>query len=64
MRAKAMLTTLMLSFGTPMMVAGDEFAHTQMGNNNPYCQDNALTWLTWEGIDDLHQNLTRYAKRS
>ena len=63
MRAKAMLTTLMLSFGTPMMVAGDEFAHTQMGNNNPYCQDNALTWLTWEGIDDLHQNLTRYAKK-
>ena len=49
-RLKAMMATLMMSFGTPMMVFGDEFARTQMGNNNPYCQDNAITWIAWEGI--------------
>ncbi len=50
-RAKAIMATLLLSVGTPMLVAGDEFLHTQMGNNNPYCQDNVLTWLPWEAID-------------
>ncbi|MBJ3815628.1 glycogen debranching protein GlgX [Shimwellia pseudoproteus] len=46
--AHALLTTLLLSQGTPMLLAGDEHAHTQHGNNNAYCQDNALTWLNWE----------------
>lgn len=50
-RAKAMVSTLMLSFGTPMLVAGDEFYRTMFGNNNPYCQDNILNWVAWEGID-------------
>ncbi len=62
-RAKAMLSTLMLSFGTPMMVAGDDIAHTQMGNNNPYCQDNAITWFTWEGISDDHKGFTRFVRK-
>lgn len=62
-RAKAMMTTLMLSFGTPMMVAGDEFARTQMGNNNPYCQDNALTWIAWEGITSECKDFARYVKQ-
>lgn len=62
-RAKAMLTTLLMSFGTPMMVAGDEFAHTQMGNNNPYCQDNVLTWITWEGITENDKNLAKFTKK-
>ncbi len=44
----AMLTTLLLSQGTPMLLAGDEHGHSQHGNNNAYCQDNALTWLDWE----------------
>ena len=39
---------LMLANGTPMFVAGDEFMHTQGGNNNPYNQDNETTWLDWE----------------
>jgi glycogen operon protein len=39
---------LLLSAGVPMMLAGDEFAQTQGGNNNPYNQDNATTWLDWE----------------
>lgn len=42
-----MLSTLMLSQGVPMLLAGDEFGNTQSGNNNAYCQDNDLTWLDW-----------------
>ncbi|MDP1799383.1 MAG: glycogen debranching enzyme GlgX, partial [Planctomycetaceae bacterium] len=41
------LSTLMLSQGIPMLLAGDEFGHTQRGNNNAYCQDNEVTWLNW-----------------
>lgn len=41
------LTTLFLSQGVPMLLAGDEFGNTQSGNNNAYCQDNAITWLDW-----------------
>ena len=53
-RAKAMLATLMLSQGVPMMLAGDEIAHSQGGNNNAYCQDNEITWLNWQGArEDL-----------
>ena len=62
-RMKAILATLFLSFGTPMLKAGDEFMHTQFGNNNPYCQDNVLTWLTWEAIDKSDTFLVRYVKR-
>ena len=45
---RALLTTLLLSQGTPMLLAGDERGHTQRGNNNAYCQDNALSWLDWQ----------------
>ncbi|AUW58415.1 glycogen debranching enzyme GlgX [Sphingobium sp. SCG-1] len=48
---KAMLSTLFLSRGTIMLTAGDEFGRTQQGNNNAYAQDNAITWLDWEGRD-------------
>ena len=41
------LSTLLLSQGTPMLLAGDEFGHTQHGNNNAYCQDNRISWLDW-----------------
>ena len=50
-RRKAMrnlLGTLLLSAGVPMLTAGDEFARTQRGNNNAYCHDSALTWMSWE----------------
>jgi glycogen operon protein len=40
-------STLLLAQGTPMLLAGDEHGHSQHGNNNAYCQDNALTWLDW-----------------
>jgi glycogen operon protein len=42
-----LLATLMLSQGTPMLLAGDEFGHTQHGNNNAYCQDSPVAWLDW-----------------
>ncbi|MFO1217811.1 MAG: glycogen debranching protein GlgX [Burkholderiaceae bacterium] len=48
---RALLATLLLSLGTPMLLAGDEIGHTQRGNNNAYCQDNALTWLDWAAAD-------------
>ena len=43
----ALLSTLLVAQGTPMLLAGDEHGHSQHGNNNAYCQDNALTWLDW-----------------
>lgn len=45
------LTTLFLSQGIPMLVSGDEISRTQNGNNNPYCQDNEISWLNWEKAD-------------
>lgn len=53
-RVRAMLATLGLSQGVPMLLAGDEFGQSQQGNNNAYCQDNDLTWLDWQaGRSDL-----------
>jgi isoamylase len=46
-----LLTTLFLSQGVPMLVAGDEFGRTQQGNNNAYCQDNEISWLNWAEAD-------------
>jgi glycogen operon protein len=43
-----LMSTLLLSQGVPMLLAGDELSHTQQGNNNAYCQDNEITWLNWE----------------
>ncbi|MDB5525744.1 MAG: glycogen debranching enzyme GlgX [Rhizobium sp.] len=48
---KALLSTLFMSRGTIMLMAGDEFGRTQDGNNNAYAQDNALTWLDWQHAD-------------
>ncbi|HKF72858.1 MAG TPA: glycogen debranching protein GlgX [Stellaceae bacterium] len=47
-----LLATLLLSQGTPMLLAGDELGRTQGGNNNAYCQDNATSWLDWTAVDD------------
>ncbi|OIV35904.1 glycogen debranching enzyme GlgX [Mangrovactinospora gilvigrisea] len=46
-----LLATLLLSAGTPMLVAGDERGRTQGGNNNAYCQDNAVSWMDWADGD-------------
>ncbi|WP_263770600.1 glycogen debranching protein GlgX [Propionivibrio soli] len=48
---RALLATLFLSQGIPMLQAGDELGRTQLGNNNAYCQDNSLTWTDWEHSD-------------
>ena len=50
-RVRAMLTTLMMSQGVPMILAGDELGQSQKGNNNAYCQDNETTWIDWENAD-------------
>jgi glycogen operon protein len=58
-----LLATLLLSRGTPMLVAGDEFARTQQGNNNAYCQDNEISWIDWAGIDPQRLELARFTQR-
>jgi isoamylase len=52
---------LMLANGTPMLCAGDEFMNTQQGNNNPYNQDNEITWLDWE-LFDRNQDMLCFFK--
>ncbi|HDZ72519.1 MAG TPA: glycogen debranching enzyme GlgX [Aurantimonas coralicida] len=49
---RAMLASLLVARGTPMIVAGDEFGRTQGGNNNGYAQDNEITWLDWDNADE------------
>jgi glycogen operon protein len=51
-RKRNMIATLMLSQGTPMLLAGDELSNSQGGNNNAYCQDNEIGWLNWPEEDD------------
>ena len=50
-RRRAMMATLLVSLGVPMVRHGDEIGHTQRGNNNAYCQDNETSWLDWEHAD-------------
>ncbi len=49
---KALISSLFLSRGTIMLTAGDEGGRSQGGNNNAYCQDNAITWMHWDRLDD------------
>lgn len=58
-----MLATLLLSQGTPMLLAGDEFGHSQQGNNNAYAQDNEITWLDWQHITEDGRALTEFVRR-
>ena len=46
-----MLSTLLLSFGLPLLLGGDEIGRTQHGNNNAYCQDNEISWFDWSSAD-------------
>jgi glycogen operon protein len=63
------LTTLLLSQGVPMLLAGDEFGRTQNGNNNAYCQDNPVSWVDWDmdshgkALLDFVRRLIRLRKR-
>ena len=63
---KNLLTTLLLSLGTPMILGGDEFGRSQGGNNNAYCQDNQISWLDYSalnrnrGLFEFVSKLTRF----
>jgi isoamylase len=57
-----LLATLLLSQGTPMLVAGDEMGRTQLGNNNAYCQDSELSWVDWE-LDESRQSFLETVRR-
>jgi isoamylase len=61
-----LLTTLFLSQGVPMLLAGDEISRTQKGNNNAYCQDNEISWLNWKKADkellEFTQKLIHFRK--
>ena len=52
----------MLSHGVPMLMAGDELARTQGGNNNAYCQDNEISWIDWE-LDERARTLQAFTRR-
>ena len=57
-----LLATLLLSQGTPMLLAGDESGRTQQGNNNAYCQDNKISWVNWD-IGKQGQALIKFVQR-
>jgi isoamylase len=57
-----LLTTLLLSQGVPMIVAGDEMGRTQSGNNNAYCQDNPISWVDWADVQE-NSILLDFARR-
>ncbi|SOE47291.1 Glycogen debranching enzyme [plant metagenome] len=62
---RAMLATILLSDGTPMLLAGDEFGNSQSGNNNAYCQDNPISWLDWQvAASPAGQALTRFVAQA
>jgi glycogen operon protein len=58
-QSRAMLATLLFSFGIPMLLGGDEMGRTQRGNNNAYCQDNEITWFDWAAPDTDLLDFTR-----
>ena len=58
---KNFLVTLFISRGIPMLLAGDELRRTQRGNNNAYCQDNAVSWVDWNFLEK-HREIHRFAR--
>lgn len=61
-RKRAMLATLFLAQGTPMLLGGDEFGNSQQGNNNAYCQDGPLGWLKWNHEHELVAYVARLSE--
>jgi isoamylase len=59
-RSRAMLATLLLSLGVPMLLGGDELGRSQAGNNNAYCQDGPVSWYDWTAVDT---ELLAYTRR-
>jgi isoamylase len=57
-----LISTLFLSLGVPMLLAGDEFGHSQRGNNNAYCQDNEISWIDWNGRSERELAFQTFVK--
>jgi len=57
------LATLFLSHGTPMLLAGDEFGRSQMGNNNGYCQDSEISWVHWDDLPPSSEALREFTRK-
>jgi glycogen operon protein len=62
LQQRNLLTTLLVSQGIPMLLAGDELGRTQGGNNNAYCQDNEVSWLDWD-LDAEGRSLLEFTRR-
>ncbi|MBV9603087.1 MAG: glycogen debranching protein GlgX [Chloroflexi bacterium] len=60
-RQRSLLATLFLSQGVPMLLGGDEMGRTQQGNNNAYCQDNAISWFDWN-LNDQQRELLAFTR--
>jgi glycogen operon protein len=60
-QARNMMTTLLLSQGVPMILAGDEFLRTQQGNNNAWCQDNEISWVDW-ALAEHNKDFLRFVR--
>jgi glycogen operon protein len=58
-----LLATLLFSQGTPMLLAGDEFGHSQKGNNNAYAQDNEVTWLDWSAVPEAGRTMREFVRK-
>jgi len=60
-RSRSMLAMLLTSFGVPLLLGGDELGRTQRGSNNPYCQDNEISWVDWSTVDTSLLDFTKRA---
>jgi isoamylase len=60
-QVKNFLATLFLSLGTPMLLGGDELRRTQRGNNNPWCQNNEISWYDWRLVEK-HADIHRFCR--
>lgn len=58
-----LIATLLLSQGTPMLLAGDELGRSQNGNNNAYCQDNEINWLDWSALQEKNNDLSQFTAK-
>jgi len=61
-QSRNFIATLLLSQGVPMLLSGDELGHSQQGNNNGYCQDNEISWLSWD-LQELERDLLAFVQR-
>jgi glycogen operon protein len=61
-RKRSLMATLMLSQGVPMILGGDELSHSRRGNNNPYCQDNEITWYDWD-LNDREEKFLEFVRK-